>query len=49
MSREKVMKHPQRGCLGVPELKQHYLFRERTGNDPLAGDYSFQQHERTLL
>jgi len=39
------MKHSQRDCPGVPELKQHYLFRERTGNDPLVDDYSFQQHE----
>lgn len=36
MSREKVMKHPSRRVHpGLPELKQHYLFRGRTGKrDP---------------
>lgn len=36
MSREKVMKHPRRGGHhppGLPELKQHYLFRGRTGSE----------------
>lgn len=39
MSREKVMKYP-RGDLplvgDVPELKQHYLFREKTRKRPLS-------------